>query len=117
MLYLCMTYPLSFRERVISYIDEGGSRASASRLFKISHDTIHRWWRDRDNLSPSRERPKHAYKLDREKLVKLVDANPDIMLKELASHLGVSVGSVFHSLRVLGYTRKKNGTLQREKAL
>ncbi len=117
MLRFYMTYPLSFRERVVSYIVEGGSCASAFRLFKISHDTIHRSLNHRDNLSPSRTRSKRAYKLDREKLIRLVEANPDMMLKEMAMELGVSIGSVFHSLRVLGYTRKKNGTLQREKAL
>jgi hypothetical protein len=46
-----------------------------------------------------------------------VEENSDAMLKELAQKLGVSINAVFHSLKVLGYTRKKNGTLQREKAL
>jgi len=40
-----------------------------------------------------------------------------MMLKELAAELGVSINAVFHSLKVLGYTRKKNGSLQREKTL
>lgn len=112
-----MTYPLSFRERVISYISEGGSKASASKLFKLSTNTIQRWWRDRDNLAPQHKRPSMAYKTDRAKLIRLVEANPDMMLKELAAELGVSMNAVHHSLKVLGYTRKKNGTLQREKTL
>lgn len=111
-----MTYPLSFRERVLSYIEEGGSKASASRIFKISHDTIHRWLRC-DDLTPQRKRPKQSYKLDRKRLIKLVEQQPDMMLKELAQALEVSVGAVWHSLKVLGYSRKKNGTLQREKTL
>ena len=112
-----MTYPLSFRKCVISYIEEGGSKASASRLFKISHDTIYNWWKNKESLSPSRHRPKTTYKLDRSRLIQLVEENPDMMLKELAQALNVSIGSVWHSLKVLGYSRKKNGALQREKEL
>ena len=112
-----MTYPLSFRERVISHITEGESKASASRLFKISHDTIHRWWLTRDDLAPKHKRPDGSYKLDREHLIKLIEDCPDMMLKELAAELDVSINAVFYSLKILGFTRKKNGTLQREKAL
>ena len=112
-----MTYPLSFRELVISHIAEGGSKASASRLFNLSPDTINRWWLSRSDLAPKRKHPRRAYKLDRSKLAQLIEANPDMMLKELASELGVSINSVFHSLKIMGYTRKKNGTLQREKTL
>ena len=112
-----MTYPLSFRKLVISYIAEGGSRASASRKFKLSSNTIYRWWRDRENLSPKRKRNGTSWKLNREKLIEIVENNPDMMLKEYAEILGVSINAVWHSLKVLGYTRKKNGALQREKAL
>lgn len=112
-----MTYSSSFRERIISHIAEGGSKASASRLFKLSSNTIHRWWLSRDDIAPKRKRRGGSYKLARDKLVKLVEENPDIMLKELAAELEMSIHAVWHSLKVLGFTRKKNGTLQREKAL
>jgi len=109
-----MTYSIDFRERVISHITEGGSKASASRLYKLSLDTIHRWWRDRDDLAPKRKNLKQGYKIDSVKLAQLIEAHPDMMLKELAQGLGVSINSVFHSLKVMGYSRKKNGALQRE---
>ncbi len=96
---------------------DGGSKASASRLFKLSSNTIHRWWLARDDIAPKRKRRGGSYKLDRNKLIKLVEENPDMMLKELAIELGVSINAVFHSLKVLGFTRKKNGTLQREETL
>ena len=112
-----MTYSLDFRQSVINYIEDGGSKASASRIFKLSTDTIHRWWSSRTDLAPKRNRPKGSYKLGRDQLIQLVETNPDLMLKELAAELGVSINAVFHSLKVLGYTRKKNGTLQRESTL
>lgn len=112
-----MTYSIDFRERVIAHITEGGSKASASRLYKLSLDTIHRWWVQRDDLAPKRKNPKHGYKIDRVRLAQLVETNPDMMLKELAHELGVSINSVFHSLKVMGYSRKKNGALQRENTI
>ena len=38
--------------------------------------------------------PKDSYKLDRSKLVQLVETNPDMMLKEYAQILGVSIHAV-----------------------
>ena len=112
-----MTYPVEFREKVISYILEGGSKASASKIYKISLNTIHHWWSNRANLSPKRTRNFGSWKLDRAELIRIVEERPDIMLKELAKILNVAINTVCHSLKVLGYTRKKNGTLQREKTL
>ena len=51
-----MTYPLFIRKRVITYIEEGKSKASASRKFNISLDTIHRWWINREDIFPKRKR-------------------------------------------------------------
>ena len=108
-----MTYSLDLRKRVITYIEEGKSKASASRKFNISPDTIHRWWINREDISPKRKRVSKSHKLDRNHLVRLIEANPDMMLKELSSELNMSIHAVWHTLKVLGYSRKKNGTLQR----
>ena len=86
-----MTYPIEIRDRVISHIKDGGSKASASRLYKISHDTIHRWWNNRNDLSPKRKRDFGSWKLNRDELMRLVEDRPDIMLKELSEILGVAI--------------------------
>jgi transposase len=112
-----MAYPSIMRERVLRFIEGGGSKIGASRLFGVGRATIFLWVKQGFSTLPAKPGPKGSRKTDRKKLVQLVEANPDMMLKELAQELGVSINAVFHSLKVLGYTRKKNGTLQREKAL
>lgn len=47
-------------------------------------------------------------KLDHEKLGDYYKANPDASLKECGAHFQVSHVPVFHALRKLGITRKKN---------
>ena len=118
MVYIvCMAYPSIMRERVLRFIEGGGSKIEASRLFGVGRATIFLWVKQGFSGSAGKPGPRGSRKLDRTKLAQLVQKNPDMMLKELAEELGVSIGAVFHSLKVLGYTRKKNGTLQREKAL
>jgi putative transposase len=112
-----MAYPSIMRERVLRFIEDGGSKIEASRVFGVGRATIFLWVNQGLNVRARKPGPKTSHKLDRAKLAQLVQDNPDIMLKELAQALGVSVGAVFHSLKVMGYTRKKNGTLQREKTL
>ena len=64
---------------------------SASLKFNISLDTIHRWWVNRTDIFPKRKRVSQSYKLDRDHLIRLIEANPDMMLKELSSELNVSI--------------------------
>lgn len=112
-----MAYPSIMRERVLRFIKEGGSKIAASRLFGVGRATVFLWVKQGAVSQAGKPGPKGSRKTDREKLIRLIEARPDMMLKELAQELGVSINAVFHSLKVLGYTRKKNGTLQREKAL
>ena len=113
----CMAYPSLMRARVLRFIEGGGSKIAASRLFGVGRATIFLWVSQGSNASAGKPGPKGSRKTDRKKLVQLVKSNPDMMLKEIAQELGVSINAVFHSLKVLGYTRKKNGALQREKTL
>ena len=108
-----MRYSSDIRALVIDFVESGGSKAEASRIYQVAIRSVFYWVKQGRNYKPNKPGPKGSYKLDRDKLVKLIESNPDMMLKELASELGVSINAVFHSLKVLGYTRKKNGTLQR----
>ena len=118
MLYnMRMAYPLIMRERVLRFIEGGGSKIEASRLFGVGRATVFLWVKQGSCVQAQKPGPKGSRKTDRNKLVQLVESNPDMMLKELAQALNVSIGAVWHSLKVLGYTRKKNGALQREETL
>ena len=112
-----MAYPSIMRERVLRYIEGGGSKIAASRLFGVGRATVFLWVNQGLSASAKKPGPRGSHKLDRAKLAQLIDNNPDMMLKELAQELGVGTSTVHYSLKVMGYTRKKNGALQRESAL
>lgn len=102
------------RSRVLDFVEKGGGKAEAARRFQVSLRSVFYWIKQGRDYVHDKPGPRGSRKLDRDQLVVLVENNPDMMLKELAEVLGVSVNAVFHSLKVLGYTRKKNGALQRE---
>ena len=112
-----MAYSRELRERVLRFIEEGGSKVAASRLFDVSRATVFLWVQQGEEFTVGKPGPRSNRKLDCNQLVCLLEARPDMMLKELAQTLGVGISTVSYSLKKLGYSRKKNGTLQREKAL
>jgi transposase len=38
-----MSYSINLRKKVIDYVNEGGSKASASKIFEVSQPIIYRW--------------------------------------------------------------------------
>ena len=112
-----MRYSRDLRDRVLDFIEEGGSKAEASRRFCVSLRCVYNWVKAGRDYVFQRPGPRGAFKTDRVKLVRLLAERPDMMLKELAQELGVSISAVWHSLQVMGYSRKKNGALQRGKGL
>lgn len=112
-----MRYSHDIRTRVIDFVDNGGSKVEAAQRFQVGLRSVFYWLKQGRDYISEKPGPRSSFKLDRKKLVRLVEDNPDMMLKELSKELGVSINAVFHSLKVMGYSRKKNGTLQREKAL
>ena len=109
-----MRCSLDIRTRVIDFVKNGGSKAEAARRYQVSARSVFYWLKQGRDYVAAKPGPRNARRTDRKKLI---EENPDMMLKELAQELGVSINAVWHSLKVLGYTRKKNGTIQREKTL
>jgi transposase len=105
MLLLLMTYSLDLRQRVVTYIKEGGMQSEASRFFKVSPKTIYNWLH-RENLQPK----KHGYrrrKLCRASLKRHVEKYPDAILRERAKHFEVHIHAIWYALRQINI-RKKN---------
>jgi transposase len=103
-----MSYSVDFRKRVVSYVNEGGSKGEASRIFAIGRDTIYRWL-SADDLSP-RPAKTRKRKLDKAALAKHVQEYPDMILRERAAHFGVRINSVWEALQRLRI-RKKNDAI------
>ena len=40
-----MTYSLDLRQRVVSFVEGGGSKSEASRVFRVGRNTVYSWLR------------------------------------------------------------------------
>lgn len=106
-----MYYSLDLRERVVSYVESGASRVAAAKLFKVGERTVRRWLclkKETGKLSPRPHGGGYPPKIDLSELQKSVDLNPDKTLLELKEEFSVSGTSLWHALKKLQYTYKKN---------
>jgi putative transposase len=101
-----MTYSVDLRKRAISFVNEGGSKADAARIFGINRQTLYNWLESKD-LHPKRCGPRRR-KLDKAALAAHVQAHPDALLRERAAHFGVRVNAVWVALRRMQMTKKND---------
>jgi len=99
-----MTYSLDFRQRVVSFIEEGGSQREAMRIFKVSHNTIYRWQTAKD-LQPKKHGPRRR-KIDTAALARHVKEHSDAKLSERAAHFGVHTSAIWYQLRKMKLVKK-----------
>ncbi|MCK4946260.1 MAG: helix-turn-helix domain-containing protein [Alphaproteobacteria bacterium] len=100
-----MTYSISLRRKVISYVEKGGGKREASRLFQISPDTLYRWLNSED-LAPKKHGSRNR-KIDKEKLRREVDNNPDALLRERAVIFNVSPSAISQALKKMKIVKKR----------
>jgi transposase len=109
-------YALELRERIVSFVQEGGKKTEAARRFNVGRDTVYRYLKaaQNDRLAPQ---PRKAYwkKLNPEKLRKEVQRHPDATLMAYTQRFGVSHVAVWKTLRKLGITLKKSHAVRRAK--
>lgn len=109
-----MTYSVDLRERVVSFVKNGGGKSAAARLFGVSRWCVYNWM-SRESLEPAKQGCPGPWKLSPEALKAHVAAYPDAYQRERAAALGVSRHVVLYGLKRLGIRRKKNAALQRKK--
>ena len=90
-----MTYSQDLRERVVAFVEAGGSKSEAARRFNVSRWCVYDWM----SLKEPTELREH------------VEAFPDDYLHKRALHFNVSPPCVFYASRRLGITHKKDVTL------
>src|ERR1039457_6961025 len=107
-------YALDLRERVVKFIQGGGSKAEAARRFALARSSVYRY------LTAAQKGalpPKTSWgtwrKLDPQKLSAHFKKPPDATLKELQTVFGVSHHAVWVRLRQLGFTLKKTHKISR----
>jgi putative transposase len=77
-----MAYSLDLRQKVVNYVENGGSITKAAAIFKVGRATIYRWL-GREDLRPTQVKHRQR-KLDWEALKKDVEKNPEARLVERA---------------------------------
>jgi len=107
-------YALDLRERVVKFIQAGGSKAEAARRFDLGRRTVYRYLAaaKAGGLAPKKSWGKWR-KLDPQKLSTHVQAHPDATLKELETVFGVSHNAVWVRLGKLGFTLKNTHKIPR----
>ena len=101
-----MTYSLDMRKKVLKVRQEEGlSMAKVAKRFDVSLVSVMRWSKTLESIT---KRNKPATKIDMEALKRDVEVHPDAYLKERAERLKVSHNCVWHALKRLNVTSKKN---------
>jgi transposase len=107
-------YGMDLRERVVKFINEGGSKVEAARRFGLGRRTVYRYLAaaQKGMLAPKKSWG-HWRKLDPHQLQAHVKKHPDATLKELQWVFGVSHHAIWVRLGQLGFTLKKTHKISR----
>ena len=99
-----MTYSLDFRKQVLKSLDEGMSFAQAADFYNLSPTTIQNWKR---RLHSQTTRQTMPHKIMDDVLLNDVKEHPDDYQYERAARLNCSRTGIYHALKRLRNSKKK----------
>jgi len=104
-----MAYSHDLRIKALDYIEKGGSKEDASRIFGITLRTLFNWIKRKKQgcLAPNQKRRRKPHKIDGEKLKAYIQEHPDSYLREIAQFFGTTITAVFYACKRLKITLKK----------
>lgn len=111
-------YGVAFRQKVLDFLASGNSKSEASRTFKVCLTAIRSWVKMKEetgSLAPKKIGSPGKRKLDWDKVIAYFEEHPDATLGEAASYFNAGTSTIDKILKKSGFTRKKNGRLQRSK--
>ena len=108
-----MPYSLDLRQKVISYVENGGRVTEATKVFGIGRSTIYRWL-NRKELAATKV-ARRQRKFDWKALEKDVQENPDTKLVDRAKKFAVDPSGIFSAMKKMKITRKKKELRYRER--
>lgn len=102
-------YSQDLREKVIQYLESGGTQHSCSLLFRLGERTVRRWWEryQKEGHTEVRKAPGSKGKVDAEALKSYVRKNPHLTLSAIGEHFGVRGVSIYQRLKCMGFKYKK----------
>ena len=113
-----MSYSVDLRERVITFIETGGSKVDAARIFGVARVTIYSWLTKKTQTGTVKDAPpKRGWKkINPQALITYVNEHPDLTLADYAKHFGASAPSIFMAFKRSKITRKKRPRFTRNEA-
>lgn len=100
-----MTYSLDFRRQVLESIDDGMTYVQAAEFYNLSPTTIQNWKRRVHSKTTRQTKP---YKISDDVLLNDVKEHPDDYQYERARRLNCSKTGIYHALKRLGISQKKD---------
>ena len=111
LVFMIMAYSTDLRKSVLDFINKGGSKTAAKRIFGVSRTTIYNWLEAEDPFACEKPGPKGPWHIDYDALQQHVADFPDSTLAERAKHFGVSNSCIWYALGKLNITRKKDANV------
>ena len=102
-------YSLDLREKVIKYIESGGSQISASKIFTLGYNTVNRWYtryKREGHINPRTSQGAKP-KIKTEEFINYVENNPNLDAAEIGDHFGISKTGAWYWLKKVGFSYKK----------
>lgn len=110
-------YSKDLRERVVSDVESGMTKAEASRRYRVAYRTVARWCvkkKRTGNVAADRVgRTPGKGKIDLSKLERSVEHDSDATLKQRGKAFGVSDVAILKAIRRLRIAHKKNTAVRR----
>jgi len=100
-----MPYSLDFRQKVINFVENGGTITKAAHTFGIGRASIYRWL-SRPKLSATKVKSRQR-KLDWKELEKDVKQNPESSVVRQCKKFGVNHTAIFYALKRMNFPSKK----------
>ena len=104
-----MRYSMDLKERVLAFVNNGGSQQDAAKTFNVTTRSIYNWLHG--NLGNKLTAPTRRRKLDKHILEQHLTKFPEARLTDRAQHFGVSHVAVWKALKALK-ARKKNDPIR-----
>jgi transposase len=118
-------YSMDLRERVVAFVEAGGSRRAAAKHFAMSPSCVIKLMQRKQATGSAMPAPQggqkpHALARHADVVTALVGAKPDITLKELQAALAeceiaTTITSIWRFLAHLGLTHKKSRSTRASK--
>ena len=99
-----MSYPVSFRKKILTKIEKGQSIRAVAQQFEIDKNTIVEW---KKRIEIKRTRPRKPSKVDDDALRADVEKYPDDFQYERAARFGCGTSTIGAALKRLKLTVKK----------